>query len=86
MPLYEYECRKGHKTERMRTVAQRNNSPACCECGDQTRKVTCAHIRSEEPVWLPSAVDNLPADAKDKINDRTTFNEYLDDKGLQQVG
>lgn len=86
MPLYEYECPNGHKAEEVRTVAERNNNLICRECGEQTRRIISSNIRREEPTWLPSALQNLAADAKHVCTDRSSFNRYLKEQGLSQIG
>lgn len=41
MPTYVYECPKGHQTEGVRSVADRN-APLRCECGADTTRVEIA--------------------------------------------
>lgn len=86
MPLYEYECQCGYVYEEIKTVAERDNNPACRECGEQTRRIIVCNVRREEPTWLQSALQNLAADAKHVCTDRSSFNRYLKEQGLSQVG
>lgn len=86
MPLYEYECPNWHVTEEVKTVAERNNNPACRECGEQTKRIIASNIRREEPTWLTSALQNLADDAKHVCTDRSSFNRYLKEQGLNQIG
>jgi len=36
MPLYHYKCEKGHGTDDMRKVDERNDAPPCGLCGGPT--------------------------------------------------
>jgi len=38
MPLYVYQCEKGHTTEAYRSIAEMDDCPAC-ECGLGTKKI-----------------------------------------------
>ncbi len=39
MPIYEYECPKGHKEERFRPMSQASDDCLCGECGDIARRI-----------------------------------------------
>jgi putative FmdB family regulatory protein len=41
MPIYEYECPKGHVTEAFRSMDQRDDAPRC-GCSRPTRKIISA--------------------------------------------
>lgn len=87
MPLYEYSCPScGRAVEEVKTVLERNDNPICCKCGEQTRRIISFNIRREEPTWLSSALQNLAADAREVITDRSSFDKYLKEKGLTQIG
>lgn len=86
MPVYEYECQCKHKTEAVRRIADRDNNPVCRVCGYQTRRIIAANVRREEPTWLRSALQNLASDAKHVVTDRSSFNRYLKEHNLSQIG
>lgn len=46
MPLYVYQCEKGHKTEAIRTISEMNDAPLC-ECGLRTQKIITPVMFSE---------------------------------------
>lgn len=39
MPIYEYECQKGHKHERLRPMSDSDEDSVCPECGQQARRL-----------------------------------------------
>jgi len=87
MPLYEHNCAHcGATMETVRRIANRNNSLPCPQCGYQTKRVISSKVRRECPAWLDSATDNLRADAKQLVTDRTSFNNYLKKNNLEQTG
>lgn len=45
MPLYEYECAKGHRFETLRPIDQRNEPIHCSVCRGLARKVI------SKPAW-----------------------------------
>jgi putative FmdB family regulatory protein len=38
MPLYVYQCEKGHTTEAYRSISEMDNCPVC-DCGLETKKI-----------------------------------------------
>jgi putative FmdB family regulatory protein len=87
MPLYEYECASCVSIQEVvKTIANRNDNPDCPQCGNQTGRIICSNIRREFPTWLDSATDNLHAEAKHMVTDRTSFYKYLKKNDLEQTG
>lgn len=42
MPIYEYMCEKGHRTELLRGMWQMNEPVICATCGAHTERVISA--------------------------------------------
>lgn len=42
MPIFEYTCECGHKAERLRKAAERDDAMACDKCGEPMRRVMSA--------------------------------------------
>lgn len=88
MPLYDYQCKDCQsRQEAFRKIVNRGDNPVCLQCGgDRTGRIVNAQIRREEPIWLDSATDNLRPEAKQIVQDRSSFNKYLKERNLIQTG
>lgn len=42
MPIYIYECEKGHRTEEEHPITDQPEEVACAECGRPARKIIAA--------------------------------------------
>lgn len=59
MPLYEYECRAGHRFDRVLPLA-RYDEPQVCNCGAESRKVICAPMVMPDLPEYRSPIDGRP--------------------------
>lgn len=39
MPIYEYECFEGHKSEKLRPTSQSDDDSLCPECGAVAKRI-----------------------------------------------
>jgi putative FmdB family regulatory protein len=75
MPLYEYRCRSGHLITKLRSYANRKDSPVC-SCGQTTSIIVSAPARTSYR-W---------GDTKwDGFKDRATGVTYRDQKHREAV-
>jgi putative FmdB family regulatory protein len=75
MPLYEYRCLTCRETtEAMRSVADRDNAPACDHCGEVTRKIISLNGKVH-PDFEPYYDDNLETDVKSKQHRKKVMQE-----------
>lgn len=89
MPVYEHHCPGCDTiTEETCKIADRKQFVVCRECGGSAERIISGSqgIQRDEPTWLNSAVDNLADEAKVQIRDRSDFNRYLNDHGINHVG
>lgn len=77
MPLYTYQCSCGKETDEFRSVANRNDCPAC-ECGKSTSKV----IARSKPIgdMAPYYDDNLEA----YVQSRQHRRELMKQRGVTE--
>jgi putative FmdB family regulatory protein len=61
MPLYEYDCPDGHRTEKIRSFVARND-PLVCHCGAETLRVEISHTHCA-PDGVYSYAPNLGSEA-----------------------
>jgi putative FmdB family regulatory protein len=49
MPIYTYKCPKGHITEDLRAIKDRDISKPCPECGVKTKKIIS---QTQPPIFV----------------------------------
>ena len=52
MPIYEYECAAGHRTERVKSIkisSRKRDNDICDQCG---KKTTIASSRTAAPIFV----------------------------------
>ena len=82
MPLYEYKCEEGHRSEILRKFEQRHDPTACPTCGHST------HIQVSSPAFTPSGWgDSKWAGRFDKglgvtLRDKSHRDQILKARGL----
>ena len=93
MPLYDYECANGHRTEREFTIVGRPQSIECPECGTDARKIITGTVMwTPHPTWLDSSLETLvskrsPDYRRLKENwSREERTRYMEEKGIVCIG
>jgi len=60
----------------------------CDHCGGSAERIISSQIRRDIPVWLDDAVNHAVSHGSDirKPENRTEFNSYLKEQGIDHVG
>lgn len=82
MPIYEYECKDGHKTEGFFPINKRRKFVMCKMCKKIARRAVASHIAFEsEPKWISDEVrgtlQDLSVPGTIPITSRRQLNEHL---------
>jgi putative FmdB family regulatory protein len=82
MPIYEYECGKGHKTERFFRIKERKKFIECPECKERAKRAVTRHSAFESaPKWINDEVrgslQDLSVPGTIPITSRRQLNEHL---------
>jgi putative FmdB family regulatory protein len=74
MPTYEYRCYSCKEiTEGFRSVADRDDSPECSQCGGNTRKIIS--VQRVHPDFAPYYDDNLETHIESKQHRKKVMKE-----------
>lgn len=65
MPLYEYECPKGHRFEMFRPIDRRNDPVRCLECRQLARHIMSLFLGRMGFKWLKDFSDKSPPAPED---------------------
>lgn len=82
MPIYEYECKEGHKTEEFFPINKRRKFVACKTCKKIANRAITRHIAFEsEPRWINEDVrgslQDLSVPGTIPITSRRQLDEHL---------
>lgn len=84
MPLYEYECQKGHKFNRFLKLAEYND-PQTCECGCNAKRLISAPMIAPMFEDYQSPIDGSPITSKKKRNEDLARNGCVPyEEGMRQ--
>ena len=65
MPIYEYECKLGHKFDRFLKLSE-YQEPQICECGAESRKLISTPMIAPQFESYESPIDGSPITSKKK--------------------
>lgn len=94
MPLYEFECENGHRSERFYRISDKPEWLLCDECGKSARQIPAiGGIQGDSPVWLNDEVRGALQDTDlirqkkvKPIETRKELNYFTRTRGLVCVG
>jgi putative FmdB family regulatory protein len=94
MPLYDFECKRGHRTEQTFKMDECPAVVECCKCRGFAKKViSIGGIERQEPTWLNDHVrevlqdtDRVRQGKEAPIESRKQWKERMKERGLEEVG
>lgn len=83
MPIYEYRCRCGYRTDDYRSVADRDDVPT--HCGPMARIISPVRVSADiQPYWTVAA--DKRTGQQQYIQSRRQHREFLKRNGYEEIG
>lgn len=83
MPIYEYQCERGHITEGWNKVAERHASPVCKDCKSITAlKISATRSNPDIQPFQSEGFDHTESGSPRYFRSRKHMNDELKARGL----